>query len=259
VESIIDEVRSIPPHNGVRRVFFTDDNLFADAARARALCGAIIRAKLDLRWRGMLRISLMTNDMASLMAESGCLEALLGVESGDGDMLKRMNKPMTPDKILAGVTSLSQCGIHTKSTFIVGFPGETEASIERTVALLNAYPTNLPAAHRYLFFTYAVLPLSEVARPESRHSHQLQGYGYHWKHATMDSATAARLMAAAQDRIKPELSPNYVLEVPEAEGLNSEAIKEVYLLRNEIVRIRSGLTPGDEAALWRKLESCFAR
>lgn len=260
VDSIMAEIGSIPPHNGIRRVFFTDDNLFANSARVRDLCGALIRAKLNVRWRGLLRMSLVTDETASLMAESGCLEALLGVESGDGDMLKRMNKSMTPDRILEGVRSLSRCGIHTKSTFIVGFPGETEASVRNTVALLNAYPTNLPAAHRYLFFTYAVLPLSEVAQPESRHSHRLRGYGYHWEHATMDSATAARLMAAAQDMIKPEVSPNYVLEVPEAEGLTGEAIRDVYRLRTEIARIKNGLTTGnDETLLWRELEACFIR
>jgi hypothetical protein len=76
----------------------------------------------------------------------------------------------------------------------------------------------------------------------------------------MDSATAAQLMAAAQDMIKPEVSPNYVLEVPEAEGLAARAIRNVYRLRTEIARSKNGLTTGtDETLLWRELEACFIR
>ena len=258
VGSIVEEIRSIPPCDGVRRVFFTDDNLFATAPRAREVCEALVRAKLGVRWRGMLRVSGITESLASLMAESGCLEALLGVESGDPDLLRRMNKRTTLEHILEGITRLGRCCIHTKSTFIIGFPGETESSVRRTVDLINAYPTDLPAAHRTLFFMYAVLPLSGVAQPELRARYGLKGYGFHWQHDTMNSGEAVAAMAWAQDAIKPEISPNYVLEVPEAEGLGVEQIKSVYRLRNLLARSQVGAIPQpDTAALWHDLESCF--
>ena len=245
--------------DGVRRVYFTDDNLFTSRRRAAELCRALIDSKMAMKWRGMVRVGMVDEEIAELMARSGCMEILLGIESGDPGILRRMKKRVTPRQILDGIAWLNRRGINTKSTFIIGFPGETEQTVGRTVDLLNAYPTDGPAVHRYLFFTFAVLPLSEVAGRELRQAYGLEGYGYHWRHATMDSAQASELLAAAQEQLKPQLSPSYVLEVPEMPGLTVEQIKRIYLLRNRLARLdRAGLKEPSGRELWRRLEESFA-
>jgi hypothetical protein len=66
-------------------------------------------------------------------------------------------------------------------------------------------------------------------------------------------------MATIQDAIKPELSPSYVLEVPELEGVGVEGIKTVYRLRNLISRHRRGLAPDvKESPCWSEMEKVFA-
>ncbi len=254
-ESIIEEIRSIPPLNGVRRVYFTDDNLFPTKKRAREICRALIDSKMSIKWRGLVRISIVDDEIAALMAESGGVEVFLGVESGDPELLTRMRKNITPADVISGVEKLSKYGVSTKSSFIIGFPGETEQSVERTAELLNAYPVDGPAAHRYMFFLFGVLPLSEVASPESRAANGLRGYGWEWAHSTMDVRTAAELMGSLHERIKPELSPNYLLESPELPGLDIEAIKRVYVLRNRIVSAES--SGSSTSKLWAELESIF--
>ena len=254
-ESIIEEIRTIPPLDGVRRVYFTDDNLFPTKKRAKEICNALINSGMSINWRGLVRISIVDEEVAALMAESGGVEVFLGVESGDPDLLASMHKQITPEEVLSGVAHLSQHGVSTKSSFIVGFPGETEQSVQRTVDLLNAYPVDGPAAHRYMFFLFGVLPLSEVASPESRAKHGLRGYGWEWSHSTMDVRTAAGLMGSVHERIKPELSPNYVLESPELPGLSIEAIKKIYVLRNQLVLAEHNSGPTD--GLWSELETIF--
>jgi p-methyltransferase len=259
IDSIIAEIRTIPESEDGRRVFFTDDNLFVTRQRAREVCGALIAGGMALHWRGMVRLPVVDREIADLMARSGCREVLLGIESGDPELRRRMGKPSAPRDILAGIELLNRNGIHTKSTFIVGFPGETESSIRNTVDLLNAYPTTGPAGNRYLLFTFAVLPLAPVASRESRRASGLRGYGFHWKHATMSSEEATQWLSRMQDMLKPELSPNYVLEVPDVPGLTGEGIKRAYLLRNLIARRRRGLASGEnEAVLWDRLEEVFA-
>ena len=257
-DSLVSEIRSIPPKDGLRRVYFTDDNLFASRSRAREICRALIDAHLGVCWRGMIRISSVDTEIAALMKESGCAEVLLGVESGDNDMLRRMNKNITAERVLAGVEALSAAGINTKSTFIVGFPGETANTISNTVDLLNAYPTAGTAGHRYLLFTYAVLPLSSAAEQTFRDEHGLRGYGYHWQHNTMDATTAAAEMRDMHDRITEDLSPNYVLEVPEDPFLVQGSLPGLYRCRNKLARAQRGLSmEADSHVLWDKLESCF--
>ena len=250
-ESIIDEIRTIPPLDGIRRVYFTDDNLFPTRKRVSEVCRRLIASDMKVRWRGLVRISIVDDETAELMAESGALEVFLGVESGDSDQLTRMHKQITHDQIIAGVGHLAKCGISTKSSFILGFPGETAGSLQRTVDLLNAYPCDGPAVHRYMFFLFGILPLAEVATPESRALYDLSGYGWEWSHSTMDVRAAAGLMATLHERIKPELSPSYVLEAPELPGLSIDDIKTIYVLRNKLVH-----TPTPE--LWSELESIFS-
>ncbi len=254
-EAVIDEIRTIPPLDGVRRVYFTDDNLFPTKKRALEICRAIIESGMTVRWRGLVRISIVDDDVARIMAESGGVEVFLGVESGDPQLLANMRKQISPEDVLRCVGNLSKHGVSTKSSFIIGFPGETEQSVQSTVDLLNAYPVDGPAAHRYMFFLYGVLPLSEIAAPESRAAYGLRGYGWKWAHATMDVKKAAELISTIHARIKPELSPNYVLEAPELTGLAIEDIKKVYLLRNRIVL--AGQERKSTEALWTELEAVY--
>jgi hypothetical protein len=254
-DAIIEEIRTIPPLHGVRRVYFTDDNLFPTKRRAKEICTALINSGMTIHWRGLVRISIIDAEVAALMAESGSVEVFLGVESGDPTLLANMGKQLTPDDVLRGVGHLGKHGVSTKSSFIVGFPGETEQTVQRTVDLLNAYPTDGPAAHRYMFFLFGVLPLAQVASPESRAAYGLRGYGWKWAHSTMDVKTAAGLMATLQNRIKPELSPSYPLEAPELPGLTIEQVKRIYVLRNELVRAGGEISPADSR--WTELESIF--
>ncbi len=257
-ESVIAEIRTMPAVDGTRRVYFTDDNLFASRKRARDFCRALIDSGMRLQWRGMVRVAIIDDELAELMAASGCLEVLLGIESGDPGLLQAMGKNSSPEDILHGVSCLNGAGISTKSTFIVGFPGETETTLRHTLELLNAYPTNGPALHRYLFFRFGVLPLSQVASPESRQRYNLRGYGYHWTHSTMTSADAVAHMATLHDRLKVELSPNYVLEVPELPGMGIEQLKRVVVARNHLARLARGLeAPAEEEQLWQQLADCF--
>jgi p-methyltransferase len=253
--SIIEEIRTIPALDGVRRVYFTDDNLFPTKKRAIEVCRAIINSGMRISWRGLVRVSIIDGETASLMAESGGIEVFLGVESGDRGQLLRMRKQTDPDDVLAGVAHLSRHGVCTKSSFILGFPGETEESVQHTVDLLNAYPVHGPAAHRYMFFLYGVLPLSEAASPASRAAHGLRGYGWEWSHTTMDAKSAAALMGRVHERIKPELSPNYVLESPELPGLDIKDIKRIYVLRNQLVLAQQRGRPSEH--LWNGLAKIF--
>ena len=236
-QDVIDEIRTMPEHDGLRRVYFTDDNLFATRTRAEAMLEALIDSGMSVRWRGMLRVDMVDDHIADLLRRSGALEVLLGIESGDPEILANMGKRLDPQRALSGLAALDRHGINTKSFFIVGFPGETPASIDRAIDFINAYPCQGPAVHRYTIFTFAPLPLAAIAQPAARRRWHLQGYGFRWRHATMDSDQAAQAMAAMFQRIKPDLSPSYPLEVPELPGLGPAELKRIYRLRSRLATL----------------------
>lgn len=258
VESIVDEIRSAPEYEGVRRINFVDDNLFASRQRIKQFCGALIDSGMPINWRGFMRVDSVDEEAAELISRSGGSEVLLGVESGDATMLKFMNKGSTPEGILSGVRLLNQYGINTLSTLVVGFPGETHDTVRNTIDLINSYETSGPGMCRFSAFVFTNYPLTRAASPEFRKRFNLQGYLSNWSHATMDVAEAHKQVRRMHDAIKLDVSPYYV-EVGELPTLPRPDRKQACYLRNRIVRHRRGLLPEDsEDRLWNELEAALS-
>jgi radical SAM superfamily enzyme YgiQ (UPF0313 family) len=168
-----------------------------------------------------------------------------------------MSKKTTPEDILRAVGALNRVGINTQSTFLVGFPGETETSIQNTIHLLNAYPTGGPGLHVYYPFFLLVSPLAPVASPESRARYGLKGYLDRWSHFTMSSERAAEAVLEICDRANMALSPIYHGERI-VDWMPVEQQKRVIFLRNKLKRIQRGIVPREpDAPLWQDLEEIF--
>jgi radical SAM superfamily enzyme YgiQ (UPF0313 family) len=69
-----------------------------------------------------------------LCKESGLRRLLVGVESGDGDMLKRIKKDISLDEVFHTAERMRNLGIAGIFPFIVGFPDESDASVDATLA-----------------------------------------------------------------------------------------------------------------------------
>jgi len=190
LDSLVAELRTLPPP---RRVFFTDDNVAITRQRLVQLARRLISERLDLRWRAFLRADTVDAETAALLRESGCSECLLGIESADPQVLANMNKRLDPDRARDAIERLDAEGIRTQCTFVVGFPGECPASIERTAAFLSALPSGgrARAFHRYYLFRFQVSPLCPAASPEQRARFGLTGLGEQWRHMTLSAEEAS--------------------------------------------------------------------
>ena len=205
VESLLAELRSLAvAMPAPRRVFFTDDNLAVTRNRLVQFTSALAKEKLGLTWRAFVRADAINEEAAALMAESGCRECLLGIESGDPTVLKNMQKRLDPDKARGAVELLDAHGIGTQCTFVVGFPGECAASIERTAALISSFPSGdrARAIHRYYLFRFEVVPLCPAASPERRAEYGLTGVGETWAHRTMNSDEARDAMRQVFEKVQ---------------------------------------------------------
>jgi anaerobic magnesium-protoporphyrin IX monomethyl ester cyclase len=74
------------------------------------------------------------------MKESGCRRVHLGLESGSQTTLDLMNKQVTLEQGARAAELYRRAGIEVAAFFIVGYPGETVASIEETFKLALALP-----------------------------------------------------------------------------------------------------------------------
>jgi anaerobic magnesium-protoporphyrin IX monomethyl ester cyclase len=129
VISLIEHLVSL----GYREIAFEDDNFTAQKTRLAKVCNSIIDNRIDISWSANARIDTVDERMLSLMKEAGCWYISYGIESGSQETLDRINKKITLAEIRRKVTMTRQVGIAAKGFFIIGFPWETEQTIQETV------------------------------------------------------------------------------------------------------------------------------
>ena len=74
------------------------------------------------------------------MRDSGCRRVYLGLESGSQATLDLMRKQMTVEQSVRAATVYRDAGIEVAAFFIVGYPGETVADIEKTLSFALELP-----------------------------------------------------------------------------------------------------------------------
>jgi radical SAM superfamily enzyme YgiQ (UPF0313 family) len=184
--SIVDELRLIAARGGTS-ICFVDDNALSSARRARALAGAMRDSQLGLRWAGYLRADRVAADDADLLAGSGLMCGWCGIESGDPEMLQRMRKRSDPEAARLAIDALTGAGVNVQAYFVLGFPGETRASVDATVGFLNRLRRDARGTVEYLAWPFYLLPGAPVDRPERRRALGLTGMFDRWRHSTMSS------------------------------------------------------------------------
>lgn len=157
-KSVVDEIELLKNEYGVKEIHFEDDNFTLDRNRAIKICEEIIKRKLDIAWScpNGVRIDTMDEELLQIMKRSGCYSLVFGFESGDPEILKRVNKRLDLSKVESVVRMTKKIGIRTTGFFIIGLPGETKKSILKTVSLAKSLPLD-----RAQFGLFAPLPGSQ--------------------------------------------------------------------------------------------------
>lgn len=163
---------------GVEFVYFIDDTFNVPLPRFKELCRMMIKNRFRFRWLSYLRCGNMDLEAVQLAAESGCRGALLGIESGDQQVLTVMNKFASPPKYRQAIRWLEDAGIMTWALFFVGFPGEAESTINNTISLLSDTAPSFFATQ--IWFYDHTTPIHRRAQEFG-----IEGAGYTWKHNTM--------------------------------------------------------------------------
>jgi hopanoid biosynthesis associated radical SAM protein HpnJ len=131
VESVAEEFCNVPKlFPQAKEVFFDDDTFNIRKDRVIELSKRLKPA--GLRWSCTSRVH---GDYEALkaMADGGARLLIVGFESGDAQILKNIKKGQTIEMGRAFVKNCKKVGILVHGDFIIGLPGETKETIERTI------------------------------------------------------------------------------------------------------------------------------
>ncbi|MGF1584816.1 MAG: B12-binding domain-containing radical SAM protein [Bacteroidales bacterium] len=146
VGDVIDQIRNIP----AGRFAFNDVSLLEDRDYAKELFTALIPLKKS--WGGLCTSRIADDDeMLDLMARSGCIFLLIGLESINRATLKTMNKGFNkPDHYRNLVSKLHSKNIVVMGCFIFGSDDDTLSVFNDTVEMINELRIDVP---RYAIYT----------------------------------------------------------------------------------------------------------
>lgn len=183
---------------GVKQLVFVDDTLNVPLPRFKKMLRMMIANNFHFQWFSYFRCSHADDETFDLMQKSGCNSVFLGIESGDQRILSNMNKQTSLETYKKNIRKLHECGIVTYASFIVGFPGETQDSVQNTIHFIE--DTQLTYYKANLYYHSHSLPIHQHAD-----QYGLQASGYGWRHNTMDWHEACTLIEKMYMTVKGSL------------------------------------------------------
>jgi hopanoid biosynthesis associated radical SAM protein HpnJ len=136
VEHVVAEMahaQRLFPH--VREFFFDDDTFTDDRPRAEAIARGL--GRLGLTWSCNAKAN-VPYDTLRVLKENGLRLLLVGFETGEQQILNNIRKGTRIDRAIEFMRDCHRLGILVHGTFIVGLPGETRETIERTIEFAKA-------------------------------------------------------------------------------------------------------------------------
>lgn len=138
IEHFLGEFDYIRDHMPfIRSVMIQDDML--TNARALAIANGLLERGHKIPWSCYAKPnSRLTRETLRLMKKSGCRNLHVGFESGDDEVLAKIDKGATAAQSMEFAKMVQEEGLNIHGDFAIGHLGETESSAEKTIALAKA-------------------------------------------------------------------------------------------------------------------------
>jgi radical SAM superfamily enzyme YgiQ (UPF0313 family) len=137
VESVVAEWRWLVQEQGAAEIGVLDDSFNIDRQRVLDICQRLVEEGLNqVPWIMIngIRANLADEQVLAAMKEAGCIRAAFGVESGNQEILNTVvDKQLTLEQVRAAFSAARAVGMETIGFFIIGLPGETEATMDDTI------------------------------------------------------------------------------------------------------------------------------
>jgi len=130
---IIEHIEHLQKNYGIREISFYDDTFTANQKNVAQLCQLILAKKITLAWSCFARVDSVISGLLLLMKKAGCHQIMYGFETIDENILKNINKGINLTQFQKAIIWTKAAKINIRGAFMLGNPGETLASMARTI------------------------------------------------------------------------------------------------------------------------------
>ena len=123
---------------GIKDIMFYDDNFLLDKRRVEKICEALLKKNYAISWSCLARPEITSDDLFSMIKRAGCWQIAYGIESADQGILDNIKKRVTLERISEVIRKTNEAGIHSRGYFMIGCPGETKETIDKTTRFIRS-------------------------------------------------------------------------------------------------------------------------
>lgn len=135
---VVSEIERNLARYGVKEYFFWSDTFTLHKGYVLELCQAL--EPLGISWASNSRVDSLDRELAEAMRRAGCWMVSFGIETGDQTVLETMGKGASVHQAETAVASAKAAGLKVAGHFVLGLPGETRESLERTIDFAGRLP-----------------------------------------------------------------------------------------------------------------------
>lgn len=172
---IAEELTGLWKHHRFNEVAFQDETFFTYRPRVTAMAEEFLRRNTRFTWTATMRADQgerMSDEEWELCARSGMRWLLIGVESGSQEMLNWMKKDITLEQVFHSAERCARYGVKAVFPVIVGFPGESDASVQASMDVAKKLRAMHPSFDTH-FFYFKPYPGSAITQQAVEQGYQL--------------------------------------------------------------------------------------
>ncbi len=139
-EYMFDLAAYLKKKYNIRHINYYDDQFTINRKRIEEFCDLMIGSRIGTTFNCAARAEYLDIDLLKLMKKAGCWMISLGIETGDRDLLSMHRSTNDLDMIREKVLLIKKAGIRAKGLFMMGLPGETEESIDKSMQYVFSLP-----------------------------------------------------------------------------------------------------------------------
>ncbi|MEI6346672.1 MAG: radical SAM protein [Bacteroidota bacterium] len=141
IDIIIDDIKLFIFKYNVTKISFDDDHFFGNKTFVLNLIQRILDEGIEFEWEANAHISYFlksyTLEQISMFKKAGCVSIRFGAESGDQDVLNKINKKTTINDILEVVKIMKIADIKCVYYIMVAFPWNPSKDFNSTLNMLG--------------------------------------------------------------------------------------------------------------------------
>lgn len=136
-ERIFNEIKKIHEITGITKFHFMHDMFTFKKSNVIEICKLLKTLDFPIQWVCSARLDCLDYEVIDAMIDAGMYSIYFGVETGSPRMQKLVNKNLNIENAVEIIGYLNSKNINIITSFIYGFPEETEEDFCQTLSLIS--------------------------------------------------------------------------------------------------------------------------